>query len=245
MTWLPRRPLTILALVPVLGCGGSGNDSPTGPTSSTPPARCRTYATAFTSIVTLVSDSFSSTSTESESCQFDTATRILRCTVALSGGGCSTSIRSQTYATVADFVEEAEAVGRTRYSTWENISSGNCTASTSSRSFTYGPDKRPVRSVTENAGFRIDTTFTAWDALGRPTEASSISTGTSNCSRTESITYDDTARTETGRLNGCGSSSVGVAAYDAAGNPVNYVFTGGSTTFSRTSIVTATAAVCL
>src|ERR1051326_7109224 len=115
MRELSRLLLSISILAPLMACGGSPV-APTIPVSNVP-TQCRTYATARTATITVSGSGFSPvTMTESESCQFDRAARVLRCHATVSAG-CTTRTESTTYASVADFVEEAQAVGRERFQT--------------------------------------------------------------------------------------------------------------------------------
>jgi hypothetical protein len=67
-----------------------------------------------------------------------------------------------TYPSVADFVEEAAALGRQRALTIDTI----CGASESMEILTYDAQKRLIRRQPTP-----EMTITAWDALGRPTQS--------------------------------------------------------------------------
>jgi hypothetical protein len=249
-----------LRMVPVLAlvtaCGGStppiGSNAP--PTGSNTPAACRTYAAAFTTTATTSEPAGTYVSTEAYSCLFDREALVLRCTGIVSGGLCTTSTDSWTYTTLEDFVEEAQAVGRERWDTLESVGSGNCAGSTARQVHTYDAAMRPVRLHYETSGadpargfgpFQIDTTFTAWDTLGRPTQ--DTWTDSEGCSAgTETRTYDDLVRTVVENGSDCSATpSVQTLTYDADGSLVNLLWTKGSSSYSRVSTISATATVCL
>ena len=77
------------------------------------------------------------------------------------------------------------------------------------------------------------TTFTAWDAVGRPTIARDAGPGYDNTRR---ISYDDAARTRT-TVVGNGLVTM-VETFDASGNPTRQTAAGGP---SRTTVVFTTA----
>jgi len=234
----------MFAILPtMLACGGSHNNPPLQPDPVK--THCRTYAATLTTTATTAAGNSKFVSTESDSCQFERATRVLRCIATVTGGGCTSIMRSATYATVADFVEEAEAVGRERWDTLEIVQSGGCSESTARYVYTYDAQKRPVQQQLNNAGFQIDTTFTAWDAQGRPTQ--DTWTSTSGCgSGTETRSYDDAARKVMETSKGCSATQGDqTLTYDANGNLVSQLWTGGDSSYSRESTITGSASVCL
>jgi hypothetical protein len=134
MSLSSRRLSILLMLVPTLACGGK---SPTGSGTETP--RCRRYATALTTTV----ETSSSSASESESCGFDVTSRVLRCTATITNGNDASVARSKTYATVADFVEEARAAGRERHDSFETVYSGGFTMTLR---YTFDTQRRPATS---------------------------------------------------------------------------------------------------
>jgi YD repeat-containing protein len=264
MEWKEQRPgrsvfMRRLAMIPILvlvpACGSSpppssGGAPPVGatPISSSTPRTCRTYATALTASAVTQGPGWQHTSTESDTCLFDAAEHVLRCTGTVGGSACTNTTRSWTYAELADFFEETKAVGRERYDTMESESFGNCAASTTREVHTYDAEGRPIQLESDDSGTHSVTTFTEWDALGRPTQATWTSTG--GCrSGTETATYDDDSRIVVKRGSYCSANpSVLTLTYDADGTLVGESWTDGrlaGVTFSRTRTVTATATVCL
>jgi len=228
----------------VIGCGGSSTD----PSSND--ARCRRYATASTSAITIsnVPDATATTT-----CMFDRATATLRCTQTGSGGGgfCLMQTSQTVYASVADFVEEAAVVGRERRQRMDTALGGGCSGINLSSVYVYDGQKRPLNRTDSGAEANPSmTTFGAWDALGRPTtEASARETCTGE---TWAVTYDDAARRTTTRTlsagtgRGCAPSVVvSTVDYDADGNITRQVVTaGGVTTRTQTNTITSAESVC-
>lgn len=237
----------------VLLLSACGHDSPSGPTSPTttvrPAAQCRRYATALTSESRTFVGGKTYQSEDSGACTFDSTSAVLRCTFTDSSASCpSTWTTSTVYASLADFVEEATAVGRFRYQRWHTVLSG-CGSRSSTESITYDGMKRPLTSQFESQGMKSSSTFAAWDALGRPTQQVSDSL---SCAHSRYVlTYDDTARSRTSRITeagtgpGCTSDYSYTVAYDPDGNVAREVTARhGATTWSRTSTITSTGSVC-
>jgi hypothetical protein len=198
------------------------------PLPTTPPV-CRNYATA----MNVTGSTPSATTTSSVSCSFDRAALTLTC-----------GPQTQTYASVADFVEEAQAVGRVRVLRDEASSDRN------SRTLTYSYDAQKRLTGVEfqfiqpaSDPILSTTTYTAWDALGRPVASS----GSDRSCTLGTITYDDAARTATYASDpSCRRVVISHVTYDAAGNRVGDVnLINGEVSSSTMTIVTATAAVCL
>jgi len=74
------------------------------------------------------------------------------------------------------------------------------------------------------------TTFAAWDTAGRPTVANDVGRGFNN---RRDITYDDTARTRTTRVNGGVLATV--ETFDANGNLTQQSAGGGQSGSTRSS----------
>jgi hypothetical protein len=242
------------ALMLVLLLSGCGHDSPIGPVSPTPtnqPAQqCRHYATGLaTESKTFVAGQ-TIESDESGTCTFDRASATLRCTYANSSSSCpGTRTESTVYASVADFVEEAAAVGRFRYLRRNTLMSGCTGSANTTENNTYDGMKRPLTSeFAGSQGIKASTTFAAWDALGRPTQESSDNL---TCVHQRlSLRYDDTARTRTSRITEAGtgqclSDYTLTVAYDPDGNIVRIVSAlHGATSWLSTSTITSADTVC-
>jgi hypothetical protein len=215
-----------------------------------PAGTCRHYATALTSESKTFVGAQTYQSDDSGACTFDSSSATLRCTFTDSSASCPrTWTTSTVYASLADFVEEAEAVGRFRYQRSHTVLSG-CGSRTSTEDNTYDGMKRLLTSAFESQGMKSSSTFAAWDALGRPTQQ-----GSDNLTCVHSryvLTYDDTARTRLSRITeagtgrDCTSDYSYTATYDPDGNLVREATARhGATTWLRTSTVTSTADVCM
>jgi hypothetical protein len=225
----------VVIAAPLFACGGS----PTSPHVDTPvasaPKKCRHYATDLS--ITTTFNGGSSSSQETKSCAFDTAAHVLRCTLTGSST-CTTQTETTTYPSVADFVEEADAVARRRYSTIE----WGCGSSTTTDTQTYDAQKRLLKLSRSTGTF--DMTFTAWDAAGRPTQSNTV---VGSCPGTATVAYDDSARTATWKYaggSGCGYSATETIGYDGIGTFVNWVYVDPYTSWVESRTVTATAEVC-
>lgn len=252
----PHRLLKLLVLAPVLACGSSRGGSPTAPTNTTASvstaAKCRDYSTArVTRYTFLGANGYNTVQTEFESCGFNNAAHVLSCMLTVTGDFPCNKTISTTYATTADFVEEAQAVGRERLDTRQIVSFGaqGCGA-TNEFVYTYDAQKRLVRTqadyTVEAQNYTTSTTFTAWDALSRPTQQAVVQSFTGGCSGNATITYDDAARTTTFAGAGCYSgASVFTRTYDASGNLLSEAWKDGLLSYTRNSTVSATAKLCL
>jgi hypothetical protein len=224
-------------LIFTVACGGKS--SVTGP-DLVPKAVpvCRNYATVFDT--TIFTQSIAD-STARTTCAFDRTALRLTCSETTTGPLAGTTMRISSYASLADFVEEAAAVGRARVQRIE-ITSGNSSATDI---YSYDAQKRPTRlEIQMNGGPFVTTIYTDWDGQGRPVAYNGSSA--SCASSSGAMSYDDAARTVTSTGSGCAGSSILTTTYDSNGNLLQLAFSSrGTTTYSTTSTVTATAAVCL
>jgi hypothetical protein len=234
--------VVILAFTAACG-GGKPLVTGPGPTPTPPPPVCRNYATAMDT-TTFVQPLGSSTG--SATCTFDRAALSLKCHETTVGPFTSTVSRTSSYASVADFIEEAAVVGRVRVLR-EEIVTVTGSSSSGINTYTYDAQKRPTRLENRMNGAPFSATaYTAWDALGRPVANSSEGPSYAGSCTLWTTTYDDVARTVTSMGDpGCRSTPTLTTAYDAAGNLLRLDFSSrGATTYSTTSTITATAAVC-
>ena len=219
------------------GCGGGSGGGPTSPsgggggTGSSGPA-CRTYVTNENVTTTTSGSNFVFRAIQSSN--FDTSTKKATTQVKFANGSvCATGVA--TYNTVADFVDEIRvvppvflAVGTT------SQNSGQCgTGAGGSLTYHYDASRR-LTGWTATPG--TTTTFTAWDAQGRPT------TGPTGTGGTISNVYDDGARTNTQTQNP--GNTVSTLTYDTNGNETKQVVVSGGVTATTTFDITSTATVC-
>ena len=227
-------------LTGVAACGGSssGGGSPTSPSGggggggSTGPA-CRTYytnenVTTRTSGTNIVFNAIQSAS-------FDTSTKKATTQVKFANGSvCGTGVA--TYNSVADFVDEVRVIPPVFLVVGTTSAGGGACGGggTAAGSLTYHYDSsRRLTGWTAVPG--DTTTFTAWDASGRPT------TGTTGGS-TINMVYDDAARTSTATANP--GNTVTTLTFDTNGNLIKQVLLTGGVTVTTTFDITSTATVC-
>lgn len=226
-------------------CGGSSNPptSPTGPGASGAPGgstqTCRNLATAYTSTITSNSGFTASTTA---TCSFNATTFSGTCGQTYSdstGTASALTINAATvYASVADFVDEVSVIPPltlARSASGTQTNSAGVTTSGSS-TFTYDGQRRLQRTNDSSGNV---TTFSAWDASGRPTVARDVGPGYDN---TRTISYDDAQRSRTTVVNG--GIVTTVETFDANGNPLTQVATGGPSVSTTTFTTTATTRVC-
>jgi YD repeat-containing protein len=239
--------MRLVGLVAVTGvavsCGsgsgtsnGGGNTTPTSPTNPGQPTGpvCRTYSTA-ASVQTTTSGT-SVVFNALESASFDASTnRVTVQTKFANGAPCNTAIAN--YNSVADFVDEVRVnppIDRQTGNSTTN--SGQCGTGGGSATFTYDAQRR-LTKITNNLG--VVTSYSAWDASGRPTTGSLVD-GT-----TITFVYDDAARTWTQtQVPPTAARSVSTETFDGNGIPIKSVVVQGNVTTTTTFTTTSTAQVC-
>lgn len=165
----------------MVACVKGTTTTPSGPA-------CRTYATAGTHTYT-----GSGTASMAFTQQYDAATnRLHRRSVSTAvSGSTSTSESVTAYQSVADFVGELAVIPPLNLATGVTRS-GSFSSTTTNE---YDAQRRLTRSTIDSPGFAPSvTTYTAWDASGRPTAATNPGQGF-----TVALTwaYDDATRTTT------------------------------------------------
>lgn len=234
------RTLSTFVLAAILGGCGGGSNSPSsgGPTTPTGPSSpsgqtggsCRVVATASTLRTT--AQGFSSET--SQTCTFAAGVNQVTCTSRYSDntGQSSTLTTVTTYASVGDLVDEVQS-NPPRFLALSTATTTVGSAGTFSNStqHTYDGQKRLVRIVGTSAAGTSTTTYTAWDASGRPTAANDVGPGFNN---SLSISYDNAARTRTTSVLGLGLTTT--ETFDANGNPIRQVVTAGGAVSSTTDI---------
>jgi hypothetical protein len=198
-------------------------------------ATCRNLATELTARVTAAGGF---TATIKTSCTFNQSLKEGTCSVQYSDsqGTKTTSETTTKYASIADIVDEIAVIPPLIYArSTTGKMSGNrgTTAGTSTNSF--DTSRRITRTVNESAMGTSTTTYSDWDAAGRPTRASDVGRGFSN---TRSISYDDAARTRTTIVNGGQLRTM--ETFDADGNQIAATTTAaGATVATKTDVTVA------
>lgn len=225
-----------VAGVVLLAACGSSNPDPTGPTPGGS-GSCRELASDYTAQAT--SGPFSATTIST--CAFNATTRQVSCTHRYTDslGSSTTTNGIAQYNSVADLVDEVAVIPPRTYVVSASAVQTGSASGTSSAAHTFDGSRRLVSASNVSAAGTGTTTYTAWDASGRPTAGNDVGTGYSNAL---TITYDNTARTRTTSYNG--GLVTTIEAFDANGNPVNHVSAGGASVSTTTFTTRATQRVC-
>lgn len=253
-----RQAVLFLCLVSALGCGGDQDSAapPTSPSISSPPETiCRSFPSqAF--IDTVGSDSAGQTvyrASVTSVCAFDNRTATLTCNATQSvtlGGTCNLAISSATvWHSVGEFVAEGKPPGKTliqsTVSTVTGFTGGSgCGGTNGTTTTTYAYDGQSrVVSLRDDRG--TETTYGAWDSLGRPTRGT---TTASVCAPAQiSLSYNDAART-VAVVDSCAVAPTTLTTtYDVEGNPAMIVFRGmasGAGSSTQTVRTLASAQIC-
>ena len=194
-----------LTLVGVAALGLSVVIVAAGPAMLQTP-QCRTFSAAQT-------ETFSAGGGASQTCTFDSASFVYTCVkdIGIQVARRVTSVRQ--YASVADFVEEVRMIppisralsGTTTYSP------GGAGASNAKLTFNYDAQRRQTEMITAFADGRVvKTTFTAWDASGRPIAHTTAG-------QSYKFAYNDSTRT----MSIAGPGGTQTQTYDQDGNMIN------------------------
>jgi YD repeat-containing protein len=216
--------MAILLAALSAACSGD-NGTGLGPsgTNSTPrTSACRNYGTSYTKTYTF-------RPAESGTCSFNSMSNVFSCT-----SSCWPSVAR--YASLADFVDESQTMGRILRQGFE--STDNCGGNGhTSLTYSYDSQKRVITYGSPGIQF----TVTTWDGRGRPVRAVSTLLGL-----TETTVYDDAARTVTtsDTSSSLGPLSVETLTYDSDGNLVRDEGSGGGTATVESTTVLSTATVC-
>ena len=217
--------LTSLVLMVVLSSCSDSDDTPTEPGGT----ECRTYPTAATDVtvnnVSTVRVTYSGT--------FEPATSRTVYTVHYddSAGPDFNYQQITEYRSTADFVDEVKSIPPRTLSLRSTASGGVAFSVNNS----YDGQRRLTGFTRSAAGETITTTYTAWDNAGRPTAGAQSNAGTI------SISYNDSARSQTTVIFGLGSE---VATFDRNGSPETLVHDTGVGPVTTTTTIASTANVC-
>jgi hypothetical protein len=219
--------------VPAFGGPAPGSAFAQGARRAAAPA-CRTGVGAYR-----IESKGPVTSTVLGSCTFDAAAVVGTCTNDYSDGT-GRKLRSVSvtrHATVADVVDEVSSnppLQRSLGTTTTLTAGGPETRNTST--LEYDAQKRLVSVIAESrpSGQRSVTTYTAWDAEGRPTMGT-ISSGARTTAL--AITYDNVRRSQSLTQNGVTCTQT----FDPNGNPATSSCDGGS---ASSTTVLATQRIC-
>jgi len=232
----------VLGCAAVLNCGGGNSpSSPSSTPGTTPQPVCRDYASKYSSVS---SDTPSGgSSTLSATCSFSASDSTLTCDVIYRNGGTYPGVRTDRYASVGDFVDEAGFVGRTLVATSTlrvEDSDGEFVDLVTNQ---YDAQRRLTGYInTVNGRQHGSATYTSWDSRGRPTAGtmSDADTGTGAVQ----FSYDDGARTVTASAAIPGYAVSTATTYNEFNLPVRVSITTPYYQRTTTTTVEATVRVC-
>jgi len=179
-------------------------------------------------------------------CAYDKTTNKATCTNTYqdSHGTKTTSVSVTTYASLADVIDEVTVVPTLRRSLrTDSTIKGPRGTTTSTLVNTYDRQHRHVEEVaTASAGQKATTTYSSWDAAGRPTAGRTVHPGVTT---TLAISYNDGTRTQTTTSTGGGLHITCSMQFDANGNQLSTRCLGAAASSSNaTTKTTATERIC-
>jgi len=186
--------------------------------------------------------------TVSHACSFNRGSSSLDCTItAKFTNGCDhTSTVVVTWPSNDDVVDESAFVGRRLMSRQaDRTTFARCgpTSVDGAYTYTYDSQKRLVRAVRTSGAASATTTYSNWDAQGRPMTAATVSAPT-GATESASYAYQDANRTTVMQTtNNEGSATVSTS-FDGDGNMVSQRIVSGATVSNNTTRINATARIC-
>jgi hypothetical protein len=237
-------PLVAIVVIAAAGAACHGSTSPVAPGNTPPPGatqQCRTFATAWTSTYTFAQPT-------SSSATFSESDRLYR---EYSPAGSSQLVRRVTYATVADFIDEAATFGRFLSRQTEMCAERNhCIGGlVVVETPTYDSRRRRSGLTLRLNGLPLFTdAYDQWDEHGRPLAGTRSEV---QCATPVSLTYDDAARTLAiapvapgGGLLCIGLGFASRQTFDADGNVISETSVAGGTSTSVNHTITSTSQIC-
>lgn len=207
------------------GGGTTGGGTSGGGTGST---SCRIGPASYR----IVATGAGVTATTTGTCTFNNATVEGTCTNQYTDntGQSFTSVSTTRHATRGDVVDEIAVIPPLQRSLGTTTTVSGSTSSTGTSAHTYDGQRRLLQTVGTSsvAGQTVTstTTYTAWDASGRPTAGT---TATAGFSTSVNYTYDNATRTQSTTNSGVTCSQT----FDANGIPtVGTCSNGAQTTFT-------------
>lgn len=203
--------------LPIAAC----SDSPGKP--SDPGGSCRNVASAY--VTNDTAPGFSNITTTT--CNFNGTTRQFSCTFTYSNstGASGSGSSVTTYTSVADFVDEVAVIAPRTYAlSTSSVQSGTSGPSGSGTAQTFDANRRLTQVIGTSAAGVYTTTYTAWEASGRPTNGTDVGPGFNN---TLVVSYDNVQRTRTTSVNG--GLVTTTETFDANGNLIRHATAGGNT----------------
>jgi YD repeat-containing protein len=147
-----------------------------------------------------------------------------------------------TYASVGAFIDEVRVVPPLFKALKAAATATGAGARNSETTFAFDSQGRLQKETT--TGAPSTTTYTEWDEAGRPTKVRDTGPGFNN---TRIVSYDDVQRTRTTRVIPDGQTQPAVTTvetFNADGNPVRQVTSGGPSSSTTTITINSTQRVC-
>jgi YD repeat-containing protein len=227
--------VAIVAVALILGPHNAGAQPPDGPA-------CRNIPTSLTYVT--MAQGFSTTL--NQTCSFDREAFRGSCTNHYSDSRGTANLPTTTvvatYASLGAFIDEVRVVPPLFKALKATATGTGPGVRNSETTFTYDGQGRILKEVT--TGSTATTTYTEWDGAGRPTRMQDVGPGFNN---RRVVSYDDGQRTRTTRVFAAGQSQAVVTTvetFNADGNPVRQVASGGPSASTTTITINNTERVC-
>ena len=229
------RIVATIAVALALGPHNAAAQAPDGPA-------CRNIPTSLTYVT--MAQGFSTTL--NQTCSFDREAFRGTCSNRYSDSRGTSNLPTTsvvaTYVSVGAFIDEVRVVPPLFKALKAAATGTGPGVRNSETTFTYDSQGRLLKEVT--TGSTATTTYTEWDAAGRPTKVQDAGPGFNN---TRVVSYDDGQRTRTTRVIPAGQSQAvitTVETFNADGNPVRQVASGGPSASTTTITINNTERVC-
>jgi YD repeat-containing protein len=179
------------------------------------------------------------TSHTTTTCAFHADTNQVICTIDAtdSTGASSTTTQTSTYPSRAALVDEVSVIPPLSHVLSVVSSSITSSGSSSSSTLNYTYDDQGRLTGTDLVDLGYVTTYTSWDANGRPLTGSAGG-------NTVAYSFDDAQRTQTTVATSNGQALTCVLSYDVNGNPTSQTCSAGGEAVTTTYTTTATTQVC-
>jgi hypothetical protein len=235
-----RRFSLACALLACLAWPARAQEKPAGAGSNSPD--CRTIVKA----ASTHTGGHGFTTDTTTACRYDKTASKATCTNTYqdSHGTKTTSVSVTTYASLTDMIAEVTVVPPLRRSLrTDSTIKGPRGTTTSTVVNSYDRQHRHVEEAgTASAGQKSTTTYTSWDAAGRPTAGRTVHPGVTTAL---AISYNDATRTQTTTSTGGGLRMTCSMQFDANGNQLSTRCLGSAASSSNaTTRTTATERIC-
>lgn len=219
----------VVALL-LVGIGAAGCQKDASPTDPTPTPNCRTWPSAYQTVLV----AGATTLTTNGTCVFNRQTLQSTCTADTVGPGTSSRVVTvKTYASIDEVLAEVSVVPPLTRATGVTSVTTGTGAGTSALTYAFDGQKR---LLTETS-VAYSTTWSAWDTEGRPTTGTTVLTA--GAISQVAINYNNATRARTTTTTTNGSSLTCADTFDVTGSLIATVCpsSASSTTISSTTQV--------